>query len=166
MSQDNCLIPKDRHKYYCAGEPRNEWELKRGDAESWCFMLLLFRHYVKLIATSWTASHQALSSFTISQSLLKPTSIESMMPSNHLILSSSCPQSFPALRTFPSSGQSIGASASVISLSNEYSGFISFQIDWFVLPAVQGTLKSFLQHHSSKASIIWHSAFFIISNIL
>ena len=118
--------------------------------------------HVWLFVIPWPAARQGFLSFTISQSLLKPTSIESMMPSNHLILSSSCPQSFPALRTFPSSGQSIGASASVISLSNEYSGFISFQIDWFVLPAVQGTLKSLLQHHNPKASILWCSDFFVV----
>ena len=169
MSQDNCLIRKDRHKYYCAGEPRNEWELKRGDAESWCFMLLLFRHYVKLIATSWTASHQALSSFTISQSLLKPTSIESVIPSNHLILCCPLlllPSIFPNIRVF--SNESVPcirwpkywSFSFSISPFNEYSGLISLRIYWFDLLAVQGTLKSLLQHHSSVASILWCSAFF------
>ena len=86
LSQDNCLIPKDRHKYYWAGEPRNGWALKRRDTESWYFMLLLLSHYAKLIATSWTASHQAFSSFTTSRSLPKLRSIESVIPSNHLIL--------------------------------------------------------------------------------
>ena len=86
---------------------------------------------------------------------------------HHLILChpfSSCPQSFPASRSFPvswlfsSGGWSFGASAP----SNEYSGFISFKIDWFDLLAVQGTFKSFLQNHSSKASVLQHSAFFMV----
>ena len=80
---------------------------------------------------------------------------------------SSCPQSFPASgsfqmsQLFTSGGQSIGVSASTSSPSNEYSGLISFRVDWLDLPAVQGTLKSLLQHHSSKASILWCSAFFM-----
>ena len=85
------------------------------------------------------------------------------------VTSFSCPQSFPASGSFPknwlfaSGGQSIGVSFSFsISPSNECSGFISFRIDWFDLLAIQGTLKSLLQHHSSKTSILWHSAFFMI----
>ena len=86
----------------------------------------------------WTAAHQASLSFTIPQSLLKLMSIESVMPSNHLIL------------------------CRPISPSNEYSGLMSFRIDWFDLLAVHGTLKSLLQHHSSKASILWGSGFFMV----
>ena len=87
------------------------------------------------------------------------------MPSNHLILHrpfSSCLPSFPASGSFPmsqffaSGGQSIGVSASASALSNEYSGLISFKMEWLDLLAVQGTLKSLLQHSSSKASILWH----------
>ena len=103
LSQDNCLIPKDRHKYYWAGEPRNGWALKRRDTESWYFMLLLLSHYAKLIATSWTASHQAFSSFTTSRSLPKLRSIESVIPSNHLILCCPLlllPSIFPNIRVF------------------------------------------------------------------
>ena len=80
----------------------------------------------------------------------------------------SCLQSFPASGSFPrsqfftSSGQSIGVAASASSLSNEYSRFISFRMDWFDLPEVQGTLKSHLQHHSSQASILQHSVFFMV----
>ena len=80
----------------------------------------------------------------------------------------SCPQSFPASGSFPmswlfeSGSQSIAASVLAISPSNEYSGLISFRIDWFDLLAVQGILKSLLQHHNSKASILWHSAFLIV----
>ena len=88
--------------------------------------------------------------------------------SSSLALFSSCPQSFPASGSFPvsqffaSGGQSIGVSASAISPSNEYSGLMSFRIDWFDLFAVQGTLKSLLQHCSSKASILRRSAFFMV----
>ena len=105
-----------------------------------------------------------------SPSLPKLMSIESVMPSNHLILVisfSSCLQSVPASGSFPisqfftSGSQSIGVSASAC-LSNEYSGLISFRMDWLDLLAVQGTLKSLLQYHSSKASIFWHSAFFLV----
>ena len=91
--------------------------------------------------------------------------IESVMPSNHLILSSSL-QSFPASGSFlirqllTSGGQRIWSFT--ISTSNEYSGLISFRTDWFDLLAIQGTLKSLLQHHSSKASILWCSAFFMV----
>ena len=121
--------------------------------------------------TPWTTTHQALVSITNSQSLLKLMSIKSVMPSNHLILCrpfSSCLQSFPASGSFPmsqffaSGGQSIRASASTSVFPMKYSGLISFKINWFNLLAVQGTLKSLLQHHSSKASILWHSAFLIV----
>ena len=105
-----------------------------------------------------------------SQSLLKLMSIKSVMPFNHLILCHPLLlllQSFPASGSFPmsdffaSGGQCTGASAFSISPSKEYSGLISFRIDLFNLFAVQGTLKSLLQHHSSKASVLQHSAFFL-----
>ena len=88
--------------------------------------------------------------------------------SSSVIPFSSCPRSFPASgsfqlsQLFASGGQSIGVSASNISPSNKHPGLISFRMDWLDLLAVQGTLKSLLQHHSSKASILWHSAFFIV----
>ena len=97
--------------------------------------------------------------------------IESVMPSNHLILSvpfSSCPQSFPAsgpfqmCQLFASGGQSIGSFSFNIIPSNEYPGLISFRMGWLDLFSVQGTLKSLLQHHSSKVSILRHSAFFTV----
>ena len=121
-------------------------------------------------ATPRTAAHQASLSLTTSLSLLKCVSVESMMPSNHLILChpfSSCPQSFPASGSFQmsqffaSGGQSISFSFN-ISPSNEYSGLVSCRMDWLDLLAVQGTLKSLLQLHSSKASILRHSAFFMV----
>ena len=120
--------------------------------------------------TPWTAARQGSLSFTISWSLLKPMSIESMMPSNHLILHHSLPllpSIFPSIKVlqmsclFTSGGQSIGASASV-SVLQWILWFISFKIGWFDLLTVQGTLKSLLQCHHSKASILQCSAFFMV----
>ena len=120
--------------------------------------------------TPWTAACQASLFITNSWSLLKLISTESVMPSNHLILCHPfllLPSIFPESRSFQmsqffaSSGQSIRVSASAC-LSNEYSGLISFSTDWLDLLAVQGILKNLLQHHSSKALILWHSAFFIV----
>ena len=117
--------------------------------------------HVRLFATPWTAACQASLSFTISRSLLKLMSVESMMPSNHLILC--CPLLFPpslfaSIRVF--SNESVlhirwpkyWSFSFSISCSNEYSGLISFRINWFDLLAVPGILKSLLQHHSLKAS--------------
>jgi len=121
---------------------------------------------VLLFATPWTAACQASLSFTISQSLLKLMSIESVIPSNHLILC--CPfllplSIFPSIRVFSNESAlcirfpKYWSFSFSISPSNEYSGLIYFRIDWFDLLAVQGTLKSLLQHHSSKASVLWSS---------
>ena len=135
------------------------------------FVVVQLLSHVQLFATLWTAARQASLSFTISRNLLKLTSVESVMPSNHLILChpfSFCPQSFPALGSFSNeSALSIrwpkywNFSFS-ISPSSEYSGLISFRIDWLDLLIVQGTLKSLLQHHSLKASILRHPAFFMV----
>ena len=126
---------------------------------------------VWLFVTPWTAARQASLSITNFWSLPKLTSIESVMPSNHLILC--CPLLFPSL-IFPSirvfSNESVlhikwpkyWSFNFSISPSNEYSGLSSFRIDWLDLLGVQGTLKSLLQHHSSKASILQCSAFFIV----
>ena len=121
--------------------------------------------------TPWTAAHQASLSITNSQNLLKLMSIESVMPFNHFFLCQSLlllPSIFPSIRVF-SNGSVLHirwpkywSFRFSISPSNEYLGLISFRIDWLDLLAVQGTLKSLLQHHSSKASIPWHSAFFIV----
>ena len=121
--------------------------------------------------TPWTAAHQASLSITNSQSMLKLMSIESVMPSNHLILCRPLlllPSIFASIRVF-SNGSVLHirwlkcwSFSFSISPSNEYSGLISFRIDWVDLLAVQGTLKSLLQHYSSKASILQHSAFFIV----
>ena len=112
--------------------------------------------HVWLFATPWTAAGQASLSITNSWRLLKHMSILSVMPSNHFILCCSLLllQSFPASGSFQMS-QFFG-------LCNEYSGLISFRMDWLDLLAVQGTLKSLIQHHSSKAWILWCSAFFIV----
>ena len=120
--------------------------------------------------TPWTAARQASLSFTISW-LVKLMSNEWIMLSNHLVLCRSLlllPSIFPCIRVFSSESvlpirwPSYWSFSFSINPSNEYSGLILFRIDWFDLLAVQGTLKGFLQHHSSKASILYHSAFFIV----
>ena len=127
--------------------------------------------HVRLFATPWTAKLQASLSITNSRSLLKLMSIESVMPSNHLILCPPLlllPSIFPSIRVL--SNESVlnirwpkyWSFSFSISPSNEYSGLISFRMDWLDLLAVQGTLKSFLQHHSSKASFLRCSVFFIV----
>ena len=121
--------------------------------------------------TPWTAAHQDSLSIINSQSLLKIMSIESVMPSNHLILFQPLlllPSIFPSVRVFSNesvlciSWPKYWSFSFSISPSNEYSGLISFRTDWFDLLAVQGTIKSPFQHHSSKASILCYSAFFIV----
>ena len=121
--------------------------------------------------TPWTAAHWASLSFTISLSLLKVTSIESVMPSNHLILCHPLlllPSIFPSIRVFsnesalPNTWPKYWSFSFSISPSNEYTGLISFRIDWFDFLAVKGILKSLLQHHNLKASILWCSALFMI----
>ena len=123
---------------------------------------------VRFFATPWTAARQAFLSITNSWSLLKLMSIEPVMPSSHLILCHPLllPSVFPSIRVF--------SNESVLHIrwpkywsfspnpSNEHSGLTFFRMDWLDLLAVQGTLKSLLQHHSSEASILQHSAFFIV----
>ena len=126
---------------------------------------------VRLFVTPWTAARQASLSITNSRSLLKLMSIDSVMPSNHLILCRSLllpPSIFPSIRVFsnesvlPIRWPKYWSFSISISPSNEYAGLISFRMDWLDLLAVQGTLKSLLQHHSSKASILQCSAFIIV----
>ena len=121
--------------------------------------------------TPWTAARQASLSITNSRSLLKPMSIESVMPSNHIILCHPLllpPSIFPSIRGFSSESvlpirwPKYWSFRFNISPSNEYSELTSFRMDWLDLLAVQGTLQSLLQHHSSKASILLHSAFFTV----
>ena len=126
--------------------------------------------HVRLFATPWIAARQASLSITNFRSLLKLMSIELVIPSNHLILCHPLllPSIFPSFRVFSNvSGLHIRwpefwSFRFSISPSNEYSGLMSFRMDWLDLLEVQGTLKSLLQHHSSKASILWHSAFFMV----
>ena len=151
---------------------RREWQ-----ATSVFFQIEAYTNSVQLLShvwifvTPWTVAHQASPSITNSWSLLKLMSIESVMPSNHLILC--CPLLLlPSI--FPSIWVSSNKSALCIrwpkywsfsfsiSPSNEYSGLISFRIDWLDLLAVQGTLKSLFQNQSSKASVLQHSAFFMV----
>ena len=126
---------------------------------------------VQLFATPWTTAHQASLSITNSRSPPKPMSIESVMPSNHLILCRPLlllPSSFPSIRVFSNESAlriwwpKYWSFSFNISPSNEHSGLISFRMDWLDLLAVAGTLKSLLQYHSSKVSILWCSAFFIV----
>ena len=127
--------------------------------------------FIQLFATPWTAERQASLSITNSQSLLKLTSVELVMPSNHLILCHPLlfpPSNFPSIRVF--SNKSVlrfrwpkyWSFSFNISPSNEYLGLITFRMDWLDLLAVQGTFKSLLQHHCSEASILSCSAFFIV----
>ena len=127
--------------------------------------------HVRLYATPWTTACQASLSIAKSQSLLKLMSIESVMPSSHLIVCCPLlllPSVFPSIRVFSKESAlhirwpKYWSFSFSTSPSHEYSGRISFRIDWFDLLAVQGTLKSLLQHHSSKASIIWCSVFFTV----
>ena len=138
---------------------RDCWDVRFSSVTQWCPTLV----------TPQTAACQASLSITNSQSLLKLMSIESVMPSNHLIL---CPLLLPLI--FPSIRVFSNESALCIRLpkdwsfsfsispSNEYSGLISFRMNQFDLRAVQGTLKSLLQHHSSKASVLQRSTFFMV----
>ena len=126
---------------------------------------------VRLFATPWTAARQASLSITNSRSLLKLMSIESVMPSNHSILCHPLilpPSIFPSIRVFSNESAlcirwpKYWSFSFNISPSNEHPGLISFRMDWLDLLAVQGTLKSLLQHHSSKASVLLCSAFFCV----
>ena len=126
--------------------------------------------HVRLFEAPWTATCQASLSITNSWSLLKLMSIELVMPSNHLILCRPLllPSIFPSIRVFSNESvlhirwQKYWSFSFNISPSNDYSGLLSFRMDWLDLLPVQGSLKSLLQHHSSKASILWCSAFFIV----
>ena len=148
---------------------------------SWVVQMLihLFMYYhfssvtqsCPTFVTPWTAACQATLSITSSQSSLKLMSVELVMPSNHLILCCPLlllPSIFPSIRVFSNESAlcikwpKYWSFSFNISPSNEHLGLISFRMDWLDLPALQGTLKSLLQHHSSKASILQRSAFFIV----
>ena len=127
--------------------------------------------HVRLFGTPWTVTHQASLFITNSWSAPKPMSIELVMPSNHLILCRPLlllPSIFPSIRVFSKESTlhirwpKYWSFSFKISPTNEHPGLISFRMDWLVLLSVQVTLKSLLQHHSSKASILQHSAFFTV----
>ena len=133
-------------------------------------VVVQFLSHVRFFVTPWTAASQTPLSFTISWRLLRFMSIELVMLSNHLILCCPLlflPSIFPSIRVFSSElalhirWSKYWSFSFSISLANEYLGLISFRIDWFDLLAVQGTLKSLLQLHYSKASVLQHSAFFM-----
>ena len=128
-------------------------------------------NHVRLFATPWTEARQASLSITNSWSSPKPMSIESVMPSNHLIFCRPLlllPSIFPSIRVFSNesvlriSWPKYWSFSFNISPSNEHPGLVSFRMDWLDLLAVQGTLKSLLQHHSSEASVLRCSAFFTV----
>ena len=135
-----------------------------------CISSIQSLSHIQFFATQWTAAHQASLSITNSRSSPKLMSIESVMPSNHLILCHPLllpPSIFPNIRVFSNESAlhirwpKYWSFSFNISPSNEHPGLISFRMDWLDLLAVQGTLKSLLQHHRSKASILLCSAFFI-----
>ena len=135
------------------------------------FVVAQWSSCVQLFATLWTAAHQASLSLTISRSLPKFMSIALVMPSSHLILWCPLlllPSIFPSIRDFSNESAvycrwpKYWSFSFSISSSNEYSGLISLKTDWFDLLAIQGALRSLLQHHSSKASILQCSVFFMV----
>ena len=142
--------------------------IKRKEKEIHSSVQLL--SHVRLFATPWTATRQASLSITNSHSFPKLMSIESVMPSNHLIFCHPLlllPSIFPSIRVFSNEALCIRwpknwSFSFNISSSNEHSGLISFRMDWLDLFEVQGTLNSLLQHHSSKASILQCSTFFLV----
>ena len=144
------------------------WELLSSPSQ---FSSVQSLSHVWLFATPWTAAHQSSLSITNSQSLLRLMSVESVMPSNYLILCHPLlllPSVFPSIRIFSNESAlrirwpKYWSFSFNISHCNEHPGLIPFRINWLDLLAVQGTLKSLLQHHSSKASILLHLAFFVI----
>ena len=152
-------------------KPWGKWLSKAVIYIAGCISVQFSHWVVSDFVTLWTAAHQASLSITNSQSLHKLMSIESVMPSSHLILCRPLllpPSIFPSIRVF--SNESVlhirwpkyWSFSLSIRPSDGYSGQISFRMDWLDLLTVQGALKSLLQHHSSKASILWRLAFFIV----
>ena len=158
--------------FHCLPSPRLPLirKLPTSGWDSYLYRTQLFNRYLlsNLTELNWTEAHHTSLSFTISWSLLKLTSVESVMPSNHL--TPCCPLLLPSIFA------SIHVFSNELDLriswpyywsfsfspSSEYSRLISFRMDWFHLLIIQGTLKSLLQHHSTKASILQHLAFFIV----
>ena len=174
LQQGVALTHCNQRKLTCSKDPaqpdnkiNKSFFLKKENSYKQRFSSVQLLSCVQLFVTPWTAARQA----SLSQSLLKLMSIESVMPSNHLILCHPLlllPSIFPSIRVFSNESSlhikwpKYWSFSFNISPSNEYSGLISFRMDWLDLLAVQGTLKSLLQHHSSEASILRCSAFFIV----
>ena len=165
----------DPLKYHITGITKESEELRREAkltiSSTQIFSSVQSLSHVRLFTTPWTAACQASLSITNSWSLLKLMSIESVMPSNHLILSCLLllpPSIFPNIKVFPSESvlhirwPKYWSFSFSISPSNEYSGLTFFRIDWFDLLEVQGTLKNLLQHHGSKASVLQRSVFLVV----
>ena len=163
--------PGDQHESACwISESWTHWS---GDLRKWNNLIVLFGHLlscVQLFATPWIITLQASLSFLVSYPFLRFVSIESVLPSNHLILCRPLllpPSIFPSIRVFSNEStlhirwSKYWSFCLSISPSNEHPGLISFRMDWMDLLAVQGTLKSLFQHHCSTASILRRSAFFI-----
>ena len=171
-----CLSPSVSGRRFQPGTPGSQGTKERPSGHSSPSLLAQSSSVqslspVPLSATPWTAAHQASLSITNSWSLLKLMSIESVMPSSHLILCHLLlllPSIFPSIRVFsnesvlPIRWPKYWSFSFSITPSKEHSGLIYFRMDWLDLLAVQGTLKSLLQHRSSKASILWCSAFFMV----
>ena len=163
------LMTSVRSRPQPSASPSVRQRIQSAPSPSACRSVVQSLSRVRLFATPWTAAHQASLPFTVSWSLLKPMSIELMMPSRHLILCHPLlPSIFPSIGVFSSESAlhfrwpKYWSFSFSISSSHEYSGLISFTIDWFDLLAVQGTLKSLFQHQSSKASVLQCSAFFMV----
>ena len=163
------LMTSVRSRPQPSASPSVRQRIRPTPSPSACRSVVQSLSRVRLFATPWTAAHQASLPFTVSWSLLKPMSIELMMPSSHLILCHPLlPSIFPSIGVFSSESAlhfrwpKYWSFSFSISSSHEYSGLISFTIDWFDLLAVQGTLKSLFQHQSSKASVLQCSAFFMV----
>ena len=161
--EKECLLPTEM--------PNLDLRFLQVDKDSIIIVIVQSLSWVRLFVTPWTAAHQASLSFTISQSSLRLISIELMMPSNHLILCCSLlllPSIFSSIRIFSKETvlhirwPKYWSFSFSISPSNEHTGLISFRMDWLDLLAVQGTLKSLIQHHSSKASILQCPVFFTV----
>ena len=149
----------------CKSEVNTKWKYL------WYYVVVQWLSPVWLFEAPWTAAHQASLSFTVSRSLLRLLSVESLVPSNHLILCGPLlllPSIFPSIKVFSSElaihirWPKYWSFSFTINSSNEYSGLVSFRIDRFDRLAVQGTLKRLLQHHTLKASILWCSTFLMV----
>ena len=173
ISPPPCLanIKKHHHPPGCSSQQTLEIFIPLFPPFSVLFVVVQLLSCVWLFETTWAAAHQALLSFTISRSLLEFVSAESVILSNHLILCHPLlllPPLFPSLSVFTSESTfgirwpKYWSFSLSISPSNDYLGLISFRVAWFDLLEVQGTLKSLLEHHNSKPSILQHSAFFPI----